>query len=449
MTLPSTTTPGGGNIQSYLMALTLEEPGGAFVMPDLTGADQFPNDHDAPQSSHALDPAAPPTGGGGWYRAPVRVTLTGSDETGGSGVEQILYRVDGGAAQAYGTPFEFSTEGEHTLEYRAIDRAGNAEGFKPVTIKLDTKAPVSSALISPDSPLGEEGWHDGAVKVTLTAADGQGSGAGMTRYRIDGAAEWSIYGGPVTVDEGGIHLVEYRSTDVAGNEEAIIRELRVRVDKTAPQTSVRLNGGAPAAEYIGAVRVGFARSDGAEGSGVVETEYRLGDGPWTPYTEAFDLAGNGGHRIDFRSRDLAGNVENFRSVMFVIRPTVAASPGSDSTLAPKPGRFAALEPLATRQATLARLRRGLPVHISCQGVQRGTLSLTVSRTTMRRLKLRTRTLLARAVRCGAEGRATVTIKPGTRVRRALSRSRASVPVTLTLRFGAVRDTQTVTFRGQS
>ena len=158
------------------MALTLEEPGGAFVMPDLTGADQFPNDHDAPQSSHALDPAAPPTGGGGWYRAPVRVTLTGSDETGGSGVEQILYRVDGGAAQAYGTPFEFSTEGEHTLEYRAIDRAGNAEGFKPVTIKLDTKAPVSSALISPDSPLGEEGWHDGAVKVTLTPPTGRAPG---------------------------------------------------------------------------------------------------------------------------------------------------------------------------------------------------------------------------------------------------------------------------------
>ena len=241
----------------------------------------------------------------------------------------------------------------------------------------------------------------------------------MTRYRIDGAAEWSTYGGPVTVDEAGIHLVEYRSTTWRATRRRSSASCGCASTRPRPQTSVRLNGGAPAAEYIGAVRVGFARSDGAEGSGVVDTEYRLGDGPWTPYTEAFDLAGNGGHRIDFRSRDLAGNVENFRSVMFVIRPTVAASPGSDSTLAPKPGRFAALEPLATRQATLARLRRGLPVHISCQGVQRGTLSLTVSRTTMRRLKLRTRTLLARAVRCGAEGRATVTIKPGTRVRRAL------------------------------
>ena len=68
--LPSTTTPGNPPIQAYLMALTLEEPGGAFVTPDL-GASPFPDDLTAPTSTHTLDPAQP-QGQNGWYRTPSR-----------------------------------------------------------------------------------------------------------------------------------------------------------------------------------------------------------------------------------------------------------------------------------------------------------------------------------------------------------------------------------------
>ncbi len=37
-------TNAGGNVRAYLMAMTLEEPGGSFEMPDLTGVNPFPND---------------------------------------------------------------------------------------------------------------------------------------------------------------------------------------------------------------------------------------------------------------------------------------------------------------------------------------------------------------------------------------------------------------------
>ena len=50
VTLPPATTGGGGATRAYLMALTLEEPSGAFEMPDLTGVNQFPNDNAAPES---------------------------------------------------------------------------------------------------------------------------------------------------------------------------------------------------------------------------------------------------------------------------------------------------------------------------------------------------------------------------------------------------------------
>ena len=49
VTLPSTTTPGDPPIQSYLMALSLEQPDGLFELPDLSGTLQFPDDEIAPQ----------------------------------------------------------------------------------------------------------------------------------------------------------------------------------------------------------------------------------------------------------------------------------------------------------------------------------------------------------------------------------------------------------------
>ena len=122
--LPPATTGGGTATRAYLMALTLEEPGNSFEMPDLTGVNLYPNDSSAPTSSATVDPAAPSDGG--WYRTAPRITLTGTDEAGGSGVEQIQYSINGGPGRLYAGPFNLTTEGPIKLEYRAIDRAGNA-----------------------------------------------------------------------------------------------------------------------------------------------------------------------------------------------------------------------------------------------------------------------------------------------------------------------------------
>ena len=70
----------------------------------------------------------------------------------------------------------------------------------------------------------------------------------------------------------------------------------------------------------------------------------------------------------------------------------------------------------------------------------------------RRLKLSSTTLAGGALRCGDEGRGTLTLKPSTRVKRALARTTRSITATLTLSLrgsaGSARDTQTVTFRGK-
>jgi PKD repeat protein len=459
VTLPSTTTPASPNIQSYLMALTLEEPGGLFATPDLSGSVQFPDDNKAPTTIHAFNPAQP-NGDDGWYTGTVRVTLTGTDEAGGSGVEQMMYRIDGGAPQPYGGPFNFPAEGEHTLQYRSVDGAGNAEEYKSVSLKVDGTAPVTRVKTSPGRPLGTDGWYDSAVKLTLTAGDGSGSGTKVTEYRL-GDGEWQPYGEPLVLGDAGVYDVEYRSSDVAGNR-SDVEALRVKVDPAAPVTSARINGAAPQEEYTGPVRVALTRTDG-DGSGAVGTEYRIGDGEWTAYTDSFDIDGNRGHRIDFRSWDVAGNVENFRSVTFVIRPPVApsggtpqppaATPAPGSAPPPRPAPFASLQEPARKRSTIAAFRRGdFAVRVTCRSVDTGTLRLGVSRAVARQLGLKRRVLATQSVRCGDQGRGTVTLKPSGAVKRALAGSLRAFDATLTLRMqgpaGRADDSAPVVLRGK-
>jgi hypothetical protein len=453
-------TDAGGNTQAYLMALTLEAAGGLYETPDLSGTLSFPNDRTAPVTTHAIDPGEP-NGNEGWYAGAVRVSLTSADEDGGSQVKQILYRIDGGAPQSYTGPFDYTVEGEHTLEYSAVDNAGNAETYKPIALKVDASAPTTALRQAPEAPKGGSDWYDGSVTVRLAARDGAGSGVKAIEFRMDGATEWTPYTDTITVDEQGVHTLEYRSGDVAGNAETT-KTLTLRVDKTAPTTNVLINGAAPADAYTGAVRVAFSRSD-AEGSGAVKTEYRLDGGAWTDYTEAgaFDVSGNSGHRVEYRSMDAAGNTENAKSVIFTINPPVTpAAPAPapvvipQATPAPVPKPFAALEDVSSRLSTVTAFRGGrMAVRVSCQAVDRGTVSLTVDKAAAKRLKLKSRTLAKGSISCGDQGRGTLTLKPSSKVKRALAKTKSSIIATLSLRLtgaaGAASDTQTVTLKGKS
>jgi hypothetical protein len=463
VTLPSSTTgTTGANTQAYLMALTLEDANGLFKATDLSGQVAFPNDTTAPHTTPEFDPTEP-SGDDGWYAGPVRVTLKGKDEDGGSGVEQVMYRIDGGAPQSYGGPFDFALEGTHTLEYRSIDGAGNAETYQSTTLKVDAKAPTTTSLVTPGIPLGGDGWYDGAVTVRLNASDGAGSGVleNGTVYRLDGAEDWTVYETPIEIETAGEHVIEFGSGDVAGNEEAP-KTLRLKVDGTAPTTSVRLNGAEPVEEYTGPVRVAFTRDDG-DGSGAVETEYRIDGGAWTSYTTtgAFDVKANSGHKVEYRSIDTAGNVENFKTLIFVIRPPATAPAATPAPVvipqakpAPAPKPSASLQELSSKVSTVSALRAGkVKVNVSCQGVDRGTLSLTVTKAVAKKLGLKSTTLASGSLRCGAEGRGTLTLKPSTKVKRALAKTKGSITATLTLRLkgtaGTARDTQNVNLEGKS
>src|SRR5690625_45068 len=153
------------------------------------------------------------------------VTLTATDDD--SGVDTVEYSLDGADYAAYDGPVTVEEIGEHTVDYRATDEAGNTtEGSVSFTVveetvqpDPDTTPPEITAEVTGEQD--ENGNYVASATVTLTATDDD-SGVATVEYSLDGA-DYAAYDGPVTVEAVGEHTVDYRATDVAGNTAEIGR----------------------------------------------------------------------------------------------------------------------------------------------------------------------------------------------------------------------------------
>ncbi|MFD3615547.1 OmpL47-type beta-barrel domain-containing protein [Streptomyces sp. NPDC058676] len=72
----------------------------------------------------------------GAYVGNAKVTVSATDEHGGSGVDRIEYSLDGGPYIAYSIPVVVDRAGAHTLAYRAIDKAGNTSAARTVSFAV-------------------------------------------------------------------------------------------------------------------------------------------------------------------------------------------------------------------------------------------------------------------------------------------------------------------------
>ncbi len=79
-----------------------------------------------------------------WYKTPVQVTLTATDNT--VGVKHTFYKIDQGTWNLYGGPFYVSGGDLTSLRFLSVDNADNWEGPKLISFKVDTVAPVLSHL---------------------------------------------------------------------------------------------------------------------------------------------------------------------------------------------------------------------------------------------------------------------------------------------------------------
>lgn len=253
------------------------------------------------------------TGQNGWYRGAVVVTLHGQDAF--SGVSMIEYRIDGSTWIVYDSGFQLSAEGSHVLEYRATDIAGNVEETKIIELHIDVDKPVTAVTLT--GTAGLPGYYNDPVTVNLSASDAN-SGINKTFYRVDGG-EWLSYLGNISLESEGNHVIEFFSTDIAGNNEAA-KSVMLVVDTIAPTTTATLSGTEGTGDwYISSVTIALSSVDGI--SGVNQTIYRLDNGGWTAFTSAINVAGDGLHTIEYYSIDRSLNEETVHNDVIMIDTT--------------------------------------------------------------------------------------------------------------------------------
>jgi methionine-rich copper-binding protein CopC len=237
-----------------------------YAISDNVGNQSAASSTSADVKVDATAPATSDDAPGAWQNAPVTVTLSVTET--GSGVASTQYRVDGGAFQG-GTsvvipaPADHSNDAVHTIEYRSTDNAGNAESLQSATVRIDTTLPTTTD----DAPAG---WQDAPVTVTLTPADAL-SGIASTQYRVDGGAFQGgsavLIAAPADHSNDGVHTIEYRSIDNAGNIEGL-QSATVSIDTTLPAGA--LTAPSDGAHVNGVVPISASASDAPAGVASVE-----------------------------------------------------------------------------------------------------------------------------------------------------------------------------------
>ncbi|MFJ8579575.1 OmpL47-type beta-barrel domain-containing protein [Micromonospora sp. NPDC093277] len=274
----------------------------------------------------------------GAYVGSATVTLTASDSD--SGVDRVEYALDGGGYGTYTAPVTVTQRGQHTVTYRATDKAGNTSSPQQVSFTVvdppvpDTTPPTVTATVTGDRDA--DGAYVGGATVTLSASDAD-SGVDRVEYSLDGQP-YAGYTTPVTVTQPGQHTVTYRATDKAGNTSSPQQVSFTVVDPPAPDTTpptvtASVTGQRDAdGAYVGGATVTVSAVDTE--SGVDRIEYALDGGAYTRYSAPVTVTQRGQHTVAYRATDKADNTSSPQQVSFTVvdppvpdttPPTVAAS----------------------------------------------------------------------------------------------------------------------------
>lgn len=218
-----------------------------------------------------LTSAAAPVG---WSKTAVTVALSALDNL--SGVDTTYAKVDGGTVQPTDS-VSISGDGNHTLAYWSVDKAGNVEPERTITVQIDTSAPTITHTVAPVP--NAAGWNAGDVTVAFQCSDA-----------ISGVASCSSP--QLVTGEGASLSVTGTATNNAGwstDDTAL-----VSIDRTPPTIAASADRAANAnGWYSDDVVVNFACADALSGVSSCTSPVTLGEGASQAATgTGADIAGN-------------------------------------------------------------------------------------------------------------------------------------------------------------
>jgi len=399
-----------GDEQERTATVELEDAG--FKLVEFRATDDAGNTSEAASVevsvAGAPDVEAPATTGtipvppaGGAYPETVDITTSATDD---SGVDRTEFRLDGGAwlevfndaaAAPFPATFTVFEMGEHTVEYRSRDAAGNVGPIQSFTFRI-----------------------------------GEGGGPGEGTDVVAGGAVWN----PDSLSVPAGETVNWHFPPESGQPHDVWLAPPGRSQNPAGGDLFQVtNGVVPP----GGPPVSYTFQDEGAWTFIcrLHSSYDAGADRWGGMVGTVTV-GEGGPGPD---PDPPGP------------PNPSPPPGGQ----PPPGGGPGPVPPAPDPPTRARLnrlpkttlasflRRGLKVTTRCEAGQRGTVRIALSRREARKLGLRRATTLAqRTVRCRSNDRVTLRLSSSRRLERALRRARGSVKVTVGVRVGSGRDATT-------
>ncbi len=236
---------------------------------------------------------------------PYTVAVTGTDAH--SSIAAVEWRVDGGALQtgAAGATATVTGNGAHTLATRVLDAAGNSSGWRTDSFTIDAVTGDATPPVDTTTTV-SSAWRVSPVAITVSATD-SGSGVERVEWRLDGQPVQSGPSGSFTISADGVHELETRAFDVAGNGSAW-RSQTIRVDRTVPTDTTDLPSG-----WYGSRTFTLDATDAH--SGVADIQYTIDGGPVQhgQPDDVVDLGADGTFEIRHRVLDVAGQASTWRT----------------------------------------------------------------------------------------------------------------------------------------
>lgn len=274
---------------------------------------------------------SPPANAAGWNNLDVTVDLTAADDPGGSGVKDIAVSFFGAQADQPQTisgasaSIPIRVEGTTTIFYNARDNAGNEEGIKSETIRLDKTAPVvtppASVRIEPTEAGGARGSASPDLAAFL-AAGGAADNLDPSPMRLAPQVN-GVDVDNATLFPLGATTVVFRFQDVAGNIGSANSSVTVgqASGDGIPPTTIATPTTGPRS-----VTVALTAQDNPGGSGVQQITYSLNGaqsgGAVAPGASAsVVISAKGITTLSYFATDKAGNRENPKTLTVQVAVT--------------------------------------------------------------------------------------------------------------------------------
>lgn len=244
--------------------------------------------------------------------------------------DSVFYRLDNGEDVQYTGPFAITEEGSHLVEYYSVDKMGNREAVKNITVIVDNTAPeVVVTITAPFAKTNDKIWASEkfTYEYSISAKDNL-SGVASVAYS-EGTSEYREYMKPFFINSSTPVKIAVNAEDKVGNltknyttrildENGVlvaesVDDIAIAVDRTAPTVEIKADREFYVKDNVKVASKDYKYTITAtdQESGVKAIYYRIDSkSEFILYTDEIQFNSNGMHKIEAIAKDNVGNVSN-------------------------------------------------------------------------------------------------------------------------------------------